>query len=194
MFFHASEVRKYMIHPLKSIKIPFPGVFFYLGEACCFAGAAESAGSASPLSAAHGRLLWEGRSRASAESVFLGGKAWKSMGWDGYFTIYHMNPYEIWWHMFFLNHQTISKSMNFMAISPYFHVFLDGFMINRGMDPVNPQFFEEICWDFLWPGFTKGFLATHRKTQQTVADGQHSSVERMGWIGWSFCAWTWFWF
>jgi hypothetical protein len=28
MFFHASEVRKYMIHPLKSIKIPFPGVFF----------------------------------------------------------------------------------------------------------------------------------------------------------------------
>ena len=29
------------------------------------------------------------------DPFFFGGKAWKSMGWDGYFTIYHMNPYEI---------------------------------------------------------------------------------------------------
>jgi len=82
-----------MIHPLKSIKIPFPGGLFFLnlGEACCFAGAAESAGSASPLSAAHGRLLWEGRSRASAGSVFFGGKGLEihGMGW-----VFHHIPYE----------------------------------------------------------------------------------------------------
>ena len=121
------------------------------------------------------------------------GNPWDGMG---------ISPYTIWIHMkydesFFFwiikpsQNPWILMAINFTIFSRFF---LDGFMINRGMDPVNPKFFEEICWDFLWPGFTKGFFATHRKTQQTVADGKHSSVERMGWIGWSFCAWTWFWF
>lgn len=170
MFFHASEVRKYMIHPLKSIKIPFPGVFLPRRGLLL-----RWSSWISRISIAAVRCTWPpslGRPKPCLGGIrFFGGKGLEihGMGW-----VFHHIPYESIWNMmtyvFFesSNHLKIHEFYgNFTIFSRFFRWFHDQPRDGPGKSPI------------LWGNLLRFLMA--RFYQRVFSDSPKNSANSCGW-------------